>query len=150
MKILVVDDQTAKYLQVEPMLSSLFPGSKPRHARTFLAAVRLLDTYPWDLVILDMAFSVNDAPSEDAGFEGQAGLQVLQHMHRTGITTKVIIFTAQPQFDGSDHEIGNIDALKRHVKEFFGDLCLGCIYSKKTDREILIEMKTLCLGQEKI
>lgn len=143
MRALVIDDQTLKFQQAEGMIRSVFPNAKVRHAKTFLSATAMLEKLSWDLVILDMAFSVNSNPSESAGFEGAAGLQVLQQIFREQIETRVIIFTAQSGYEDPYLSIDTIDGLRNHVSEFFGDLCLGCIFSKSPTSEIATQFYDL-------
>lgn len=144
MRILVVDDQKSKYRQIRPIIDSIFPDSRIRHCKTFISAISNLERASWDLVFLDMSFDVNESPTEEAGFEGLAGLQILQHLYRANLQTKVIIFTAHNSFEDPFHErIEGLDALNQHVQEYFQDLCLGCIYSKTNEKEIEDNIRNL-------
>jgi len=149
-RILVVDDQKSKYKQLRPIVKSIFPKCRIKHSITFLRAIANLENELWDLVFLDMSFDVNDQPSEDVGFEGLAGLQVLQHLYRIDSSTKVIIFTAHNGFEDPFHDkIEGLDELRKHVKLYFDGLCLGCIYSKDNDLSIEQQIRTLWYeGQE--
>ncbi len=144
MKILVIDDQPKKYMDLKPVLDEIFPENICTHTKTFSSGISLLETGLWDYVFLDMSFKANDNPSEETGFEGLAGLTVLQHMRRSRIVSKVIIFTAHANFEDPEYEeIVGIGNLEKHVSTYFGSLCLGCVNSNDTTKNTILKIRRL-------
>jgi CheY-like chemotaxis protein len=130
-RILVVDDQEAKFELLKKIARSSLPDTEFEYVRHLRAAIPLLESYPWDLVVLDMSFGVNDAPSEASGFVELAGLQVLQHMDRADMKVPVIIYTAHTNFSNPPRgNIVGIEELEKWIRRYFEDIFLGCIYSK--------------------
>lgn len=135
-KILVIDDQEAKFELLKKVIRSILPFAEFEHVRHLRAAIPQLESYEWHLVILDMSFGVNDAPSEASGFVELAGLQVLQHMDRADLKVPVIIYTAHTNFSNPPRgNIVGIDALESWVKKYFDDIFFGCVYSKDTEEK---------------
>lgn len=135
-RVLVVDDQDAKFDLLKKIASSALPDAEFVHVRNFRAAIPQLESYDWQLVILDMSFGVNDAPSEASAFVELAGLQVLQHMDRADLSVPVVIYTAHTNF--SNPPKGNIigvDALEKWIRKYFEDIFLGCVYSKDSEEK---------------
>ena len=150
MRVLIVDDQRMKIEQAKRILVSIFPDAEYRSGKNFQRAISMLEGYAWDLVILDMSFSINDDPSDYAGFEGLAGVQVLQYLFRSDIKTKVIIFSAHTQFEDPYLSVGSLEDLQELVLEYFEELCLGCVYSKLPDAELEVVFRELTEGIEGI
>ncbi|MCC5961478.1 MAG: response regulator transcription factor [Rhodobacteraceae bacterium] len=150
MRVLIVDDQRMKIEQATRVLKNIFPNAEYRSSKNFHRAISMLEGFQWDLVILDMSFSINDNPSDYAGFEGLAGVQVLQYLFRSDIKTKVIIFTAHTQFEDPYLSVGTLEDLERLILEYFEDICLGCVFSKLPDSELENVFKELTAGIEDI
>ena len=147
MKVLIIDDLIKKYRLIQRVFNKIDANAEYVHCRTSNSARAILKSYSFDLIFLDMSFNTNDNPSENAAWEGLAGLRVLQMIYRLRIKTKVIIFTAHSSDykDPYNSEINTLDDLNKHVAKYFPEICLGCIYSKQSEESLVRKIRTLLL-----
>src|SRR5262249_214627 len=98
MKVLVVDDDPAKYSAIESVISQSLPGETPHditHARSLANAIRILSEISFDLVVLDLMLPyLADGPTDS-----RAGLELLRQLRTEGTknrTTSVITLSSYP------------------------------------------------------
>ncbi len=149
-RVLVIDDQFAKYEAIEAFFTEKFPEDSLTWIKNFRQAQSNLTKLRFDLVVLDMSFDVHAAESEDSSFNGLSGLHVLQFMWRSKIYIPVIICTSHSKY--SDPEFGvldSIDALRSHVKLSFGDTVLGCVRMGSSEASWKRELEELVRNERK-
>jgi len=147
LKILVVDDQLRKFQLLKRIVSKIFADAEFIHCSTSNAARSILKNYSIDFIFIDMSFNINSNPSEEAAWEGLAGLRVLQSIYRLRVQAKAIVFTAHSgdYKDPHNSEILTFSDLEKHVKKYFPQLCIGCVYSKQSDEKLLSILRGLML-----
>lgn len=138
--ILIVEDMDEKYQDLLLIVQRLLPGCHVTRVKEFHAGLPQLDfeSENLDIGIVDMSFGVNKSPSEEAGFESLAGLELLQYAARIRVDIKFVVYTAHNEFrdaDSGDY-FESLEALREHLEMYFGDICLGCIYSKDPLKKI--------------
>ncbi|MDX6770876.1 MAG: response regulator [Elusimicrobiota bacterium] len=128
MKILIVEDDVNKRVQIYDFISSEMPGSGISTARSYNSALTgILATRP-ELIILDMSMPTYDVSLEEHGGRPQhfAGREIMRQIDRREFSIRVIVVT---QFDvfGEGSEAMTRSQLDDQLKSEH-DRYLGMVY----------------------
>lgn len=98
MKVLLVEDDEIKRIQLDEFIRETQPGSQVILAKSYHSALNAVIEATHDLILLDMAMPTYDIGAEELGGRPQhfAGREILLQLDRRGIKTPVIVVT---QFD---------------------------------------------------
>lgn len=98
MKILLVEDDENKRVELDKFLRNQFPGNDVSLAKSYHSALNSVIKDPHDLILLDMTMPTYDINAEEDGGRPQhyAGREILRQLERRKINTPVIVVT---QFD---------------------------------------------------
>lgn len=134
MKLLLVEDEGPKLEKIKACIQTIMPNSNIHTARSVRSALDLLDSAPFDMIILDMSLPTFDISEDEYGGrpQGFGGLEVMRDMTNYEIITPVVVVTAYEYFpgelDGPQKEtqettLPELQAmLKREFSEIFVDL----------------------------
>jgi CheY-like chemotaxis protein len=130
---LLIEDDDDKRAAVSAFLNASFPGCAMREARSFHSGLQELLLGRADVVILDMTMPTFDiGDGEDGGRpQAYAGRELMWHMRRDGIPTRVIVLTAFDRF-GDGHEAQTLAELDKELGTSFGQQYLGAIQFNPT------------------
>jgi CheY-like chemotaxis protein len=100
MRILLVEDDSAKRRAIRTHLASRLAQAEFREASSFRAALDELNEFIPDLVILDMTIpSLERSTSDRDHLLVYGGRDLLRQLRRLRIPAAVIVVTQYPQFD---------------------------------------------------
>lgn len=128
-RILVVEDDENKKLQLIQFLKATWPGIEIEAATSFHAGLRALKESGFTFVLLDMTLPTYEVgPEEDGGELRQRGGQdFLRRMKRAGIETPTVIVTQYETF-GSGRDRVDLSGLRCELERQFGEFCYGVVY----------------------
>jgi CheY-like chemotaxis protein len=129
MRILVVEDDENKRLQLRHFLSRTFPEAQVNEARSLQGGLRLIRQNPPDLVLLDMTLPNYDADFDEPGGQTHifGGREFLRQMDRFDISTPVIVVTQFETFGKGTSEMG-LSELDAELSADHGGIYKGSIY----------------------
>jgi CheY-like chemotaxis protein len=128
MKILLVEDEESKRLQVTELLKQRFDDSEIVEARSLNSGLKSVAASQYDLIIVDMTMPTFDIGSDEEGGRPQAygGREMLRYIARKGIATPVIVLTQFDRFGKvpDQHSIEELDGeLRRdHATNYVGSI----------------------------
>lgn len=98
MKVLLVEDDEIKRIQLDAFLHEALPDSEVSLAKSYHSALQSVIGGAYDLIILDMTMPTYDIGAEEYGGRPQhyAGRDILRQLERRSIKTPVVVVT---QFD---------------------------------------------------
>jgi CheY-like chemotaxis protein len=142
-KVLVVEDLEAKFKAVRLLIFQEF-GIEPEWARSVSAAYGVVDQN-WDLILLDMNFSVSDETyNKHVDKAAVAGIELLQFMSAQGILAPIVVITAHDSFSQSTTlEIDSIEALDELLRDSFADVYKGAVKVEYTTSDWHVELLDL-------
>lgn len=122
MKILVIEDDPNKALQVITYLKEIKPTPYITHKKSYQSGLRELYDDTFDFVLLDMSLPTYDIKSgEDAyKFRHLAGHDILAEIKRKKKSAKVIIVTQFERF-GEGKQFISLKDLKKILRRDFSD-----------------------------
>ncbi|HYH07228.1 MAG TPA: response regulator [Thermoanaerobaculia bacterium] len=125
MKVLIVDDDDHKRLQIGGSVRAAMPTAVIVEARSYQSGLRALLAAAYDLVVLDMTMPSYDVTTEDDGGRTQAyaGREILKQMDARGISAPVIVVTQFERFGGADGlslEELHVQLLRDHASSYKG------------------------------
>lgn len=128
MKILIVEDDENKRVQLSDYLKLVIPGEVVLLERSLQSGVRRVKSELFDLVILDMTLPMYDVspdePSDDTHIFG--GREFLSQMDRFDINYPVVIFTQFEVFGKPPNEM-RLEDLDRELSEEYSSY-QGAVY----------------------
>jgi CheY-like chemotaxis protein len=129
MKILVVEDDENKRLQLNHFLQRAFPKTQAIEARSLQSGLRLIRQDPPALVLLDMTLPNYDADFDEPGGQTHifGGREFLRQMDRFDIAVPVIVVTQFETFGKGTAEIG-LNELDAELRTDHGNIYRGSIY----------------------
>ena len=129
MKILVVEDDENKRLQLDHFLRRSFPQARMIEARSLQSGLRMIRHDPPALVLLDMTLPNYDADFDEPGGQTHifGGREFLRQMDRFDISIPVIVITQFETFGEGTSEIG-LSELDAELRAEHGTIYKGSIY----------------------
>ncbi len=129
MKILIVEDDEAKRVQLIAFLKGLNISADLRLARSLQSGLRLLKEERPDLIVLDMTLPNYDAGPDESGGEHHplGGRQFMSQMDRFDMGVPVVVVTQFETF-GKGPELMNLADLDKRLKREFPSIYLGSVY----------------------
>lgn len=129
MKILLVEDDENKRAQVALFLIEHAKHAAIEEARSYNAAIRALQVFKPDKVILDMSLPIFDVTAEEDGFQVDAfgGIEVLRFANRRDIGCEFVVLTQFESLGEGDQMISNKQLGERLAVEF-PKLYRGLVY----------------------
>lgn len=129
MKILIVEDDENKRIQLTQFLSSFAPQEEVQVQRSLQSGVRKIRRETFDLIILDMTLPQYDLspdePSDDTHIFG--GQDFLAQMERFDVGTPVVVFTQFEVFGKPPNEL-NLADLDLKLKAEYPNIYKGVVY----------------------
>lgn len=129
MKILIIEDDENKRIQLAQFLTQLIPEHEVFLERSLQSGVRKIRQDAFDLIILDMTLPqydiTPDEPADDTHIFG--GRQFLTQMDRFEVETPVIVFTQFEVFGKPPNEL-TLESLDLQLKSLFPDIYNEAIY----------------------
>lgn len=133
MKILAIEDNDDKFVQVAEIVAATLPGSTISRAIDLYQAERAIEEDGWELLILDMTLDLRRGgvrrQSNAQDFTG--GLKIVGQMYWDDIAVPTIIITAFDSFPAKrvegDGAVMGLEAVKREAREKLGDLLIGTV-----------------------
>lgn len=142
--VVIIDDQKAKWDGISDFFYRYYPSYNLSWIKYFRQAQNRFGQEHFDLLILDMTFPVHGAIAEDLGFNGLAGLHVLQFMWRSKLKIPTIICTSHENYSDPDFGlIKGVAELDRYVHDVFGNVVLGCVLMDPDENVWHREMKLM-------
>ena len=134
MRILYVEDEEVKGLEVENLLSN---NNKVELRKSLNSGMSAINEQKFDLIVLDMSLPLYDYGDEDEDendFEPFAGIDILDELIRTGRKEKVVVITA---FDilGEGENMITLQQLDLRLKEEYKEIYLGLIFYNSSSLE---------------
>jgi DNA-binding NtrC family response regulator len=128
-RILIVEDDNNKRLQLLQLLKDQLPASEIVLSRSLQSGIRVLRTDILQLVILDMTLPNFDPGPDESGGSTHAfgGRDFLDQMERFQIVTPVIVVTQFESF-GVGSELMSIQQLDAQLKKEYGEVYRGIVY----------------------
>ncbi len=128
MKILLVEDEENKRLQVTDLLKERFPDVVVKEARSLNTGLRQLAEENFDLIILDMNMPTFDIGLDEEGGRPQAygGRELLRHAKRNQVATPVLVLTQFDRF-GKPPDQRSIEELDAELRRYHSANYLGSI-----------------------
>lgn len=130
MKVLVVEDDENKGVQLCSFLREAYPDVELELARSLQSGVRRIRAEPVDLVVLDMTLPNYDASPEEPGggtTHSFGGREFLKQMDRFDIRVPVIVVTQFETFGKAPHTMG-LPELDAQLRGEHDPVYLGAIY----------------------
>jgi CheY-like chemotaxis protein len=129
MRILIVEDDENKRLQINHFLHRVFPQAQTSEARSLQSGLRLVRQTPPNLVLLDMTLPNYDADFDEPGGQTHifGGREFLRQMDRFDIAAPVIVVTQFETFGKGTSEIG-LSELDAELRADHGTIYRGSIY----------------------
>ncbi|RON88158.1 response regulator [Pseudomonas fluorescens] len=128
MKILIVEDDENKRVQLSDYLKLIIPDEVVLLERSLQSGVRRIKNELFDLVILDMTLPMYDVspdePSDDTHIFG--GREFLSQMDRFDINIPVVVFTQFEVFGKPPNEM-RLEDLDRELSEEYSNY-QGAVY----------------------
>lgn len=136
MHILIAEDDDYKREQLVAVVRGAEPSATFSTARSFRAAVDLLDRERFDLVLLDMTMPTFDptGPVDIGRYEPFAGVEVLSELDRAGIEVPVIVVTQFERF-GSGVDAVTLPELHARLELEFPQSYRGFVYFDSASAE---------------
>ncbi|HEY3489920.1 MAG TPA: hypothetical protein VGK27_07345 [Candidatus Deferrimicrobiaceae bacterium] len=133
MKILLVEDDENKRLQICNSLKESFPGCEITLAMSLQSGLRKIINSEVSIVLLDMTLPTYDQSfNEDGGRpQAYAGREILRQMDRRDIRSPVIVVTAYDRF-GEGKDALNLEELDRELMAAHKDCYIGTVYYNPT------------------
>lgn len=135
MKLLLVEDEAPKRVNILQTLTEIAPAAQIVEAYSVTSALRRLREETFDLVLLDMSLPSFDVrPGESGGRpQGFGGIEVLRSMDRMSLQVPVVVVTAYEAFPSGEAQI-TLDALsadltKAHPRTFRGLVFYNSVFS---------------------
>jgi CheY-like chemotaxis protein len=129
LKILIVEDDENKRVQLSDFLKVVIPTQTVLLERSLQSGVRRIKAEEFNLVILDMTLPMYDAspdePSDDTHIFG--GREFLGQMERFDINTPVVVFTQFEVFGKPPNEM-RLEDLHRELQDEYPAIYQGAVY----------------------
>lgn len=129
MRLLVVEDDENKQLQILAAIRDISPTAKIDTAQSFNSGLSKIVTASYELVLLDMTMPTYDIDADEEGGRPQtyAGREILRQMKRRGIVVPVIIVTQFDRF-GEHNQIMTLEQLDEQLYQEFPRTYRGVVY----------------------
>jgi CheY-like chemotaxis protein len=129
MKILVIEDDENKRLQIIGLIKETFITAAVTTAASYQSGVRALLDGPFDLVLLDMTMRTYDVTPEEEGGRPQAyaGRSILRQMERRDIVNPVILVTQFDRF-GEANDLLTLEEVDKQLQLEFPAIYKGAVY----------------------
>lgn len=129
MKVLVVEDDENKRLQLGKFLQELGPKIQTKMENSLQSGLRYLRREGADLVLLDMTLPNYDAGPDESGGQHHifGGREFLRQMDRFDITIPVIVVTQFETFGKAPH-VMTLSDLDRELKSEHPAVYRGSVY----------------------
>ncbi|MGQ7242989.1 hypothetical protein ACUN9V_05940 [Salinicola sp. V024] len=129
MKILIVEDDENKRIQLSNYLDEVVPDAFLLIERSLQSGVRRIRREQFDLVILDMTLPTFDPSSDEPGDDTVifGGKDFLSQMDRFDIIAPVIVFTQFEVFGRGLNEV-DLKDLDQELKKGFPEIYHSVVY----------------------
>jgi CheY-like chemotaxis protein len=129
MRILVVEDEDDKRLDVVAALKATFAAAAVVETRSLSSGLSAIAGQSFDLIVLDMTMPTFDIAAGEDGGRPQAfgGRELLRHIRRRGLGTPVIVVTQFDRF-GDEGVAQTLEALDEELRTEHADCYRGAIY----------------------
>jgi CheY-like chemotaxis protein len=145
-RLLLVEDDENKSVQLSRFVYAEFPEAELHLARSLQAGVRLVRKHAYDLVILDMTLPNYDAgPDEPGGGTTHSfgGREFLKQMDRFDISAPTIVVTQFETF-GKASQTLDLDELDGQLMREHPENYVGSVYYHASIHGWHEELKILC------
>jgi len=129
MKILVVEDDENKRVQIIEFLASKHPSVDVKVASSLMAGVKCARSERPDIIILDMTLPNYDLREGESGggMHAFGGVELLKQLRRHKVDSKVIVFTQFETF-GLPPDMQDLPELDKQLSEIYAPQYLGAVY----------------------
>jgi DNA-binding NarL/FixJ family response regulator len=129
MRILIVEDDSNKYSQIQDCLSTISKDIEVTIKRSYQSGLKEILRSEYDLIILDMSMPTFDISSREPGgpFRTFGGEEILKEMRRKSVKCKIIILTQFESF-GQGKDFITLEELKQKLSLNFPDIYFDTIY----------------------
>ncbi|WP_416829288.1 hypothetical protein [Ectobacillus polymachus] len=138
MRILYVEDDDSKVLEVKKLVIDFIPDSKLKISNSLTSGIAEIRGNKYDLILLDMSlplYDFKDCDDEEGNdFETFAGIDILEEMKRIKVETNVIIITAFDVLGENDNKL-NLKQLDERMIKDFSSTYKGIIHYKSSSLE---------------
>jgi len=128
-RVLVIEDDENKLLQLCNFLRTRFHGVEVETARSLQSGLRQARGDGFSLILLDMTLPNFDATPDDPGGQTRnfGGKEFLKQLDRFDMRVPVIVVTQFITF-GSGAQAIRLEDLDKELKQAFGHNYVGCVY----------------------
>lgn len=134
MNVLIIEDDPNKLSQLVSFLQAELPDARLTERRSYQSGLKEAVHNPPELLVLDMTLPTYDVGGVEKGgrFRFLAGREILSHLQRRKITSKIIVVT---QFDvfGEGAALVTLAELRKNLEREFGPQYLGTVYYKPAE-----------------
>ena len=129
MKVLLIEDDENKRLQLSEFVRDTLPNSDLRVERSLQSGLRSIRKFPPDLILLDMTIPNYDTGPDEPGGQTHifGGRELLRQMDRFDISIPVIVITQFETF-GKPPQTMRLADLDAQLREQHKEVYKGAIY----------------------
>lgn len=129
MRILIIEDDENKRVQLSQHLSEIIPNEAVFLERSLQSGIRKIRSEKFDLIILDMTLPTYDVSPDEPGDDTHifGGREFLSQMERFDIETPVIVFTQFEVFGKPPNEM-RLEDLDRELADEYSRTYTGAVY----------------------
>ena len=129
MRILLVEDDDNKRVQISQFVQDVVPNVELVISRSLQSGIRQIRSQKMDLVLLDMTLPTYDVGPAESGGSTHAfgGREFLKELRRFKLSVPVIVVTQFETF-GSGPEATTLKALDNDLKKDFPGIYSGSVY----------------------
>jgi CheY-like chemotaxis protein len=143
--VLIVEDETPKFLHIKKYLMELCGYLDIKHARSVSSGLDELEDDLPDLLILDMSLPTFDISDNEGGGrpQGFGGIEILRSMLLEDMQCPTIVITGFPAFQKDSGETVGLGDLSNELQREFSAFLKGTLHFNSTFSEWRIQLQQI-------
>ena len=144
MRLLLIDDDQNKAMQVQTFCNDVYPQHEVVIRRSYQSGLKEVLLNPPDAILLDMTMPTYDVDTKEPGGRERryAGKEILRQMHRRRISIPTIVITQYEQFEEGGREV-TLAELVSNLRHDFSEFYVGSVYYQASTSEWMKELSVL-------
>lgn len=132
-RVLIVEDEEQKFNDISEVLTGTMPDIRPVRSATARDAERQFLLRRPDLLILDISMGIAESTGPArGGFANLGGMDILERLYLTGVSSPTIILTGFDLFKSSrsrssDYELIGLEEIRELAERKLGEQFIDCI-----------------------
>jgi CheY-like chemotaxis protein len=146
LKVLLVEDDENKGVQLRRFVGEVYPKALLELRRSLQSGVRSIRSESFDLILLDMTLPNYDAgPDEPGGgmTHSFGGREFLKQMDRFGVVTPTVVVTQFETFGKAPHAL-DLNELDTQLRQQHPRAYVGCVYYHASLRGWRERLRSVC------